>query len=244
VQIKPFTKIITFHIFGDPLTLKNLDQYLDIAHKHLLKVEITSSGFFLANHSLELFLHPAIRQINFSLNSFDKNEVKLSLDEYLQPIFTLCDMKIERKVHNFINFRLWNLDKEKSDMKFNEKILEKLFKKFQINLNNINSSKPTRLDNQILLHFDSYFQWPSLQSSHFSHGFCHGLSSQIGILSSGTVVPCCLDGFGVIDLGNIFQTPLVDILESKKAKDIIKGFKNNIALEELCQKCSFKDRFS
>ena len=243
VQVQPFTKLIALHIFGDPLTLKNLDKYLDLALKYKISVEITTTGFFLQNHPLELFLHPAIRQINFSLNSFDKNDTKLTLNQYLESLFSLCDLKLEKKIHNFINFRLWNLDKEKSDSEFNKRVLEQLSKKFQLDLVNIDTSKPTRLENQILLHFDNYFEWPSLQSGHFSHGFCHGSTSQMGILSDGTVVPCCLDGFGVINLGNIFEKPLLEILESKRAKDIIEGFQNNRAVEELCQKCSFKDRF-
>jgi radical SAM protein with 4Fe4S-binding SPASM domain len=243
VQVQPFTKLIALHIFGDPLTLKNLESYLNIASKYKISVEITTTGIFLNNHPQELFLHPAIRQINFSLNSFDKNEMKCTLDQYLQPLFDLCDLKLQKKIHNFINFRLWNLDEQKSDEEFNIKVLKKLYQKFHSNLENIDTYKPTRLENQILLHFDNYFEWPSLHSSHFSHGFCHGLTSQMGILSDGTVVPCCLDGFGVINLGNIFTDTLVDILESKRAKDIIEGFQHKKAIEELCQKCSFKDRF-
>lgn len=244
IQIKPFTKLIAFHIFGDPLTLKNLSEYLDLALEYKINVEITTTGFFLKHHPLELFLHPAIRQINFSLNSFDKNEPKITIEEYLEPLFKLCDLKLEKKVHNFINFRLWNLDEKGSDQKFNAQVLEKLSKYFQIDLQNIDVAKPTRLENQILLHFDHYFEWPSLQSKHFSHGTCHGLTAQMGILSNGTVIPCCLDGFGVINLGNIFDTSLLEVLNSKRATTIVEGFKNNQAIEELCKRCSFKTRFN
>jgi hypothetical protein len=31
------------------------------------------------------------------------------------------------------------------------------------------------------------------------------LSSQIGFLSNGEVVPCCLDKDGILSLGNIFE---------------------------------------
>lgn len=243
-QVKPYTKLIALHIFGDPLTLKNLAKYLDLAKDHQISVEITTTGFFLHHHPLELFLHPALRQLNFSFNSFDKNEHSLSLDQYLGPILKLCDLKLEKKVHNFINFRLWNLDENGSDQEFNRQVLQKLSHYFQRDLQNVNTSKPTRLENQILLHFDNYFEWPSLHSDHFSHGFCHGLTGQLGILSDGRVIPCCLDGFGIINLGNIFHTPLLDILISAKAQNIIQGFQNNIATEELCQKCSYKIRFS
>ena len=110
--------------------------------------------------------------------------------------------------------------------------------------NGNDQNKSIRLENQILLDFDTYFEWPNLESNHFSNGFCYGLSSHMGILSNGTVIPCCLDGFGVIHLGNIFHQSLQDILKNEKTSNIINNFKNNIAVESLCQKCTFKDRFN
>lgn len=243
-QVKVYTNIITFHIFGDPLTLSNLKEYLDIVEKNNLKVEITTTGLFLKRFSLELFLHNAIRQINFSLNSYNKNEMKISLQEYLDPMFQLCKLKLEKKIHSFINFRLWNLDLNHSEDNFNNSIFELLENQFNLKLDSIDYTKSIRLENQILLDFDTYFEWPSLHSNHFSHGFCYGLSSHIGILSNGVVVPCCLDGFGVIELGNIYTQPLDEILQNNKTISIIENFKQRIAIEELCQKCSFKDRFS
>lgn len=243
LQVKNYTNIITFHIFGDPLTLSNLQDYLDITQKHNLKVEITTTGYFLKNFNLEVFLHPAIRQINFSLNSYNKNEMKITLEEYLEPMFHLCNLKLQKKIHNFINFRLWNLDDTKSEDNFNKNIFALLEKQFNINLENINYEKSIRLENQILLDFDTYFQWPSLQSNHHSHGFCHGLSSHIGILSNGTVVPCCLDGFGIINLGNILTEDLNTILTNDRSVNIINNFKKNISSELLCQKCTYKERF-
>ena len=73
--------------------------------------------------------------------------------------------------------------------------------------------------------------------------FCHGLSSQIAILCDGRVVPCCLDADGIMSLGDLHVNSIKEILHSKKAQDIINGFKEKKAVEELCQKCSFKDRF-
>ncbi|MGB5866530.1 MAG: radical SAM/SPASM domain-containing protein [Arcobacteraceae bacterium] len=243
IQLKPYTKDIAFHVFGDPLTLSNLDQYLDIASKHNFKVHITTTGYYLRKFDLNIFLHKAIKQINFSLNSYNKNEMKITLEEYLNPIFKLCDLKLEKKVHNFINFRLWNLDDKNSESQFNHEIFQQLSTKFNIDLSNIDYTKPKRLENQILIDFDKYFKWPTLADKEESDGYCHGLSAQIAILSSGVVVPCCLDSFGIINLGNLHNTPLKDILFSKKSLDIVEGFKNGIAVEELCKKCTFKNRF-
>lgn len=242
-QLVPYTKDIAFHVFGDPLTLSNLKNYLDIANKYNMNVHITTTGYYLNKFNLNIFLHKAIKQINFSLNSYNKNEMNISLDQYLEPMYNLCDLKLKNKVHNFINFRLWNLDNKNSEDQFNQKIFNSLSKKFNIDLSQINFNKSIRLDNQILINFDKYFKWPNLDDKDISNGYCHGLSSQIAILSSGIVVPCCLDSFGCINLGDIHKNRLKDILYSKKSIDIVEGFKNNIAIEELCQKCTFKNRF-
>ena len=41
-------------------------------------------------------------------------------------------------------------------------------------------------------------------------------------------MPCCLDQNACVNLGNTNDTQLLDILESKRVKDIQKGFKDNI----------------
>lgn len=244
IQVKKLTKVITFHMFGDPLTLSNLESYLDLTSKHELKVEITTTGFFLNNFDLNLFLHPAIRQINFSLNSYNKNEMRISLEDFLKPIFQICDLKIKMKIHSFINLRLWNRDKENSANKFNIKVLELISNKFDILLEEIPSSKQIRLENQILLNFDNYFEWPNINSTHESNGYCQGLSSHFGILSNGTVVPCCLDANGIVNLGNLKNECLDNILKNEKTQHIINGFKNGIANEKLCKKCTYKNKFN
>jgi radical SAM protein with 4Fe4S-binding SPASM domain len=242
-QVSNYTNVITFHMFGDPLTLSNLEQYLDITHKYNLKVEIVTSGYYLNKFNPKIFLHTAIRQINFSLNSFNKNDMGMSLDEYLQYMFDICKLKLQSKANFFINFRLWNLSKEKKSYSFNIEVIKKLEEYFNISINK-EEKDSIRLDNKILLDFDNYFQWPSLESTNNTNGTCYGLKSHIGILSNGDVVPCCLDCNGHIVLGNLQNNTLDYILNDKKAQNIIEGFKNNIAVEVLCKKCTFKHRFN
>jgi radical SAM protein with 4Fe4S-binding SPASM domain len=216
---------------------------LDITHKYNLKVEIVTSGYYLNKFNPKIFLHSAIRQINFSLNSFNKNDMGMSLDEYLQYMFDICKLKLQSKANFFINFRLWNLSKEKKSYSFNIEVIKKLEEYFNISINK-EEKNSIRLDNKILLDFDNYFQWPSLESTNNTNGTCYGLKSHIGILSNGDVVPCCLDCNGHIVLGNLQHNTLDYILNDKKAQNIIDGFENNIAVEVLCKKCTFKHRFN
>ena len=243
-ELKPYTDEIAFHVMGDPIVVSHLRDYLDIAKSKDMKVMITTTGYFLNKMDSSVLLHDSIRQINFSLNSFNKNDFNKSFEEYIKPLISFAKKKTKINTNSFINFRLWNIDNVFSEDKYNKQVLEYLGIIYNLNVKVPKNKESIRLDNKVLIHFDTYFEWPNLQNTHFSHGYCHGLSKQIAILADGTVVPCCLDGEGVINLGNIFKNTLDDILNGERAKNIIGGFKEKKAVEELCQKCSYKVRFN
>ena len=73
--------------------------------------------------------------------------------------------------------------------------------------------------------------------------FCYGLKDHFGVLCDGTVIPCCLDREGVINLGNIFTDDLDAVLHGQRATALREGFKNRKATEELCRKCGYARRF-
>ena len=66
-----------------------------------------------------------------------------------------------------------------------------------------------------------------------------GTRSHIGILVDGTVVPCCLDNNGIINLGNIYKNELNDIINGDLFKKINEGFLKNVKVHELCKRCTF-----
>ena len=98
-----------------------------------------------------------------------------------------------------------------------------------------------KIKDRLYFNKDIEFEWPSLDNNiNNKTGFCYGLKTHIGILSDGTVVPCCLDQDGIINLGNIFNQEIDEILSSEKTVEIIENFKQNKRIEKLCQHCSFK----
>lgn len=247
-QVSKYTNEIACHVMGDPLTLSNLSDYFDIVQKYSIKAVVTTSGYFISNHSFESLLHPSVKQINISLNSFNKNDTSMSFDEFINPILELCRFKNSYSKDKFINLRVWNIDELMSEKDFNQIIFSKLSSYFKIDLDlqKIYKEKPKsiRLDYKVLLHFDNYFEWPSLNNKVYGDGTCQGLSSHIAILSSGVVVPCCLDGDGVMELGDLKNSSLENILHSQRANLIRDGFNQKKAVEDLCKKCSYKDRFN
>jgi len=246
-QASAYTKEIACHVVGDPLMQSNLQAYLDIIHKYKLKALLTTSGYFLKNHSSQTLFHPSVKQINISLNSFNKNDTTLSFEQYIVPILELCTAKLEQNRDMFINLRVWNLDELMSEQNFNKTLFARLSSYFKVELDveNIYRDRPKsiRIASKVLLHFDEYFEWPTLANQNHGDGTCQGLDSHIAILASGVVVPCCLDCDGVMELGNLHSQSMKEILQDKRARDIVNGFKAGIAVEELCQKCSFKSRF-
>lgn len=247
-QLKDFTKELAYHIVGDPLVLSNLEDYLNISKKYNLKVNITTTANNISEKMYKSLLNSAIKQINFSINSYNANSHKKSFDEYIEPILDFVTYAKEHKHNFFINFRVWNLDEEQSAKEFNTKLFDRINSFFKTNLcvDEIYKSrvKSIRVDRKIFIHFDRYFSWPNINSSVVSkNGFCYGLNSHFGILSNGYVVPCCLDKDAKINLGDVNSSTLQEILQSKRAKDIKQGFSKNILVEELCQKCEYINRF-
>lgn len=246
-QLAPYTKELAFHVMGDPLTLSNLDAYLEASYEKGFEVVLTTSGYYLKKNAFKTLFHPAVRQINISLNSFNKNSLNLTFDDYMDAVFELCTQKLAHYPKPFINLRLWNFDEACSEADFNTILFKKLSDFFDVKLDldelYANRPKSIRLASKVLLHFDSYFEWPSMDSTHDTQGSCYGLKSHIGILANGTVVPCCLDGEGVIDLGNLNDSSLEEVLSSPRAITMREGFAVGKAVEELCKKCSYKDRF-
>ena len=247
-ELKEFTNELAYHIVGDPLVLSNLDEYLNISLKYDLKVNITTTANNLQKNHFDKLMNKAIRQINFSINSFNANSHKKTLDEYLNPILDFCEYAVSKKQHFFINLRIWNLDETKSAKEFNEKVFSKVNKRFgsNIDVEDIYENKPKniKIARMIFFNFDEYFNWPSLDNKFVSNkGFCYGLDSHFGVLSGGTVVPCCLDKDGIVNLGNTNNTQLKDILNSNRVKNIQNGFKEKKVIEEFCQKCEYRTRF-
>jgi MoaA/NifB/PqqE/SkfB family radical SAM enzyme len=248
-QVASYTDEVACHVMGDPLALSNLHDYLDLFEKYHLKALLTTSGYFIKQHRVETLLHPAIKQINISLNSFNKNnrggEV---LEGYLEPIFSLIEQKLRGDKEIFINLRLWNLDQAMGERGFNEKIFEAfgrrlgndLFEGYQSQVH----THIWRIAYKTRFHFDRYFEWPSLDNPYDGDGRCEGLKSHVAILQSGVVVPCCLDSEGVMALGNLHEASLETILTDKRATRIREGFKEGKAVELLCQHCSYKRRFN
>lgn len=244
--IKPYTDHVYFHLMGEPFLNKGLKHFLDVSKDNELKVNITTNGTLIDEVKEILINAPALRQVNISLHSFEANEEKVDFNDYINKIIYFVKEATERG-RIICSLRLWNLDaRYRASNNLNIDIFKLLEKEFDLECDlkeSLKHKNSFKLKNNVYISMGEKFKWPSLEEEELGErAFCYGLRDQIGILVDGTVVPCCLDSEGNISLGNVFEKPLEEILNSKRAIDIYNGFSGRKAVEELCKKCGFINR--
>lgn len=247
-RIKHLTDQIYFHVMGEPLLHPRLEKFLDICDQHGVRVNITTNGVLIKKAESILLQSPAVKQVNYSLSSFEANSETLSLVSYIGNItsFILRAQATTGIVHSL---RLWNLDNHsiKGANSWNDEIMALLEKQLNLGFSikeNCMSYRSGKLSNNIYVNIAEKFEWPDIdQPFDTEKVFCYGLRDKIAILVDGTVVPCCHDSDGNIALGNIFETPIDAIIDSVRAKAIYKGFTDRKVEEELCRKCGFARKF-
>ncbi|MFB7156773.1 MULTISPECIES: radical SAM/SPASM domain-containing protein [unclassified Lysinibacillus] len=247
-EIRPHTKYIYLHVKGEPLLHPRIDQLLDAAHEKGFKVNITTNGTLIKKNREKILGKPALRQINFSLHSFDGHEGSENREKYLGDILDF--VRDSKDYNTIISYRLWNLQRDQvSDIaaRRNRETLEILENEYNLDYRieeKVQPGKGVKIANNIYINQDHEFKWPSLlEPEDEGKGFCHALRSQAAILVDGTVVPCCLDGEGVINLGNVNEKSFTDIVQGERANNIVDGFSRREAVEELCRKCGYRQKF-
>lgn len=248
-EIKPYGEYIYFHLMGEPLLNQDLGYFLERAKEEGFKSNITTNGTLINKNRETLLNAEGLRQINISLHSFEANEAKVELDEYINNIILFIKEGLS-KTKTIYALRLWNEDGALTigENKLNNMILEELEKAFELNFDlnkKFKEDKRVKIKDRVYVNGGEKFEWPSLDRDIISDtGFCYGLRDQFGILVDGTVVPCCLDGEGKIPLGNIYEESLDNILNSERAANLYDGFTNRKKVEELCKKCGYSTVFS
>ncbi|TXC89362.1 radical SAM protein [Metabacillus litoralis] len=248
-QIKPHTDFIYLHVKGEPLLHPKIDKLLDIAHEKGFKVNITTNGTLINKNKHKLLNKPALRQMNFSLHSFDGHEGSKDKLGYVTSVLSFIKEATSQS-NLIVSLRLWNLTEDNSEnvvKEQNREVLEIIEKEFDLDYKIEEKVVPgsgVKVAERIFINQDIEFQWPALhEEEDDGKGFCYGLRNQAGILANGTVIPCCLDGEGVINLGNINDANFSDIIEGERANKLVDGFSQRVAVEELCRKCGYRKRF-
>lgn len=235
-KLRPWTDFLYFHLMGEPLCHPHLYTFLELANEAGFKVILTTNGTGLANHSDRLCKAEGLHKVNVSLHAFEANDLAIPFSQYLGGCFSF-GKKAEGNV--LVSYRLWNHGG--MDAK-NEEIMNALKTYFPEPW--VNEGRGIRIGQRVYLEYGDKFDWPDLSAPVCSDRvFCYGLRDHVGVLSDGTVVPCCLDHEGDIALGNLFTQDLDEILNTPRALAIFNGFTTGNAPEELCHRCGYATRF-
>jgi radical SAM protein with 4Fe4S-binding SPASM domain len=243
-QAAPLASQVCLHLMGEPLAHPEFREIIKYCEDYEVAVQITTNGLLIKKYQDFLIGSKSIRQVNFSLQSFKDNFPEKPIGPYLGDILDFSQAANLGAPEMFINLRLWNLESNED----NEDIFKFIESKLGVQINrrvDVGGIKSKRIINRLYLHFDSRFEWPSLDLPYRgTQGRCNALIGHIGIHADGTVVPCCLDKEAQIPLGNCLERSLVEILNSPRAQSMKKGFQTGILVEKLCQHCSYIKRFS
>lgn len=226
-QIKPYTEYIYLHVKGEPLLHSHFEQIVSLCENEKIKVNITTNGSFLKKREFVLKKYSCIRQINISVHSIEK-------EEEIEEMISVVENILKERAMNIV-YRFWTVHAKNMKEK-DQKIYDRIKRYYSC----LEEGENIKLKEHLYINKQEEFVWPSLKNKEIGKkGFCYALKDHIAILSDGTVIPCCLDAEGIMELGNIFEQELSTILESKRTTDLIENFQNNILKEDLCKKCSF-----
>lgn len=233
-KIKDYTDYIYLHVKGEPLTHPNIIELIDIAKEYNLKVNLTTNGVLFPKYVEELSKCENLSKINFSLHSEN------NIPNYCEKIFD----SVNKLNNQTVIYRLWTLKENELDEKSTE-IVDKIKNHYKLDnlfIEKVKTENNVKINSTTYVDKDNEFSWPEI-NEYKSNGYCYALKTQIAILSDGTVVPCCLDSNGQIELGNIFNNTLEEIISSERYQNLKKSFQDRKPCEELCKSCTFKERF-
>lgn len=234
-QLSGKTQYIYHHLMGEPLVHPLLPRFIQLARDAGFRPMLTTNGTLLERCG-DALLIPGLHKVNISLHSFEGSQ-NISQEQYICKVSAFAQKANENGT--IISLRLWNngFDEGRNDTTLSL-LREHLPGQWAEN------SRGYRIRDGLFLEWGDRFSWPDQNAP--DNGdcvFCYGLRDHFGILSDGTVVPCCLDSDGVIALGNVFREELSDILASARAKAIVDGFSRRKAVEDLCRRCGYVQKF-
>ncbi len=235
-ELRPFADYLYFHLMGEPLLHPELAEFLAIADRLGFRVILTTNGTLLSRRREILLDAPALHKVSISLHAYEANASGIPLERYLADCFSFCADAAARGI--IAVMRLWNLGGADS---LNPLILRQMhafFDEGDAVWKEIYSGSKIR--ERVFLEWGERFAWPDLDAPPVgeNHG-CYGLRDQVGVLSDGTVVPCCLDADGAIALGNLFSAPLSEILASPRAEALRTALECRRVTEPLCLRCGY-----
>jgi radical SAM protein with 4Fe4S-binding SPASM domain len=246
LQIKAHTDHVALHVLGEPLLHPELSRIMSFCLDLGLRVNLTTNGILLPEAGSVLLASPALRQVNISLHSVIGGGTAHDPGTYLAGVLTFAGQAAAAGI--YVSLRLWDRPRQPAgDGRWQDWVRVRLAEFFALPeppADKVDSGQGIRLSERIFLSRKELFDWPSMAGEEIGdRGSCPALRGHLAILVDGSVVPCCLDGGGEMTLGNLRREPLAAIIEGERARRLLNGFRQRRLVEELCRRCTYRERF-
>lgn len=237
-EFKDFNLHIYPHIKGEPLCHPEFEKIAYLFSEYKKPLNITTNGVLISKYSDTLLNYA--RQVNISVHSLLDGQIK-DTDKYLKDIISFGLLASKKGKPN-VSYRLWTENENEALKSESLNLIRTISDAFGIDVKDEikKGRNAIKLCENVYISLMNKFSWPDLKDENIRiTGNCLGAKEMLGVLADGTVVPCCLDADGVINLGNIFKESLFDILKSERFIKLNEGFSGGKLSEPLCQKCTF-----
>ena len=239
-EIEPFKPEISLHLAGESFLHKDIFTFIEMAKKRGLTIGVTTNGTLLKKDDYRI-LRTGVDTVNISLagvNKEDYHRVR-GTDDYVeirQDVIDLAKKKLELKSPTKLYVNITATEQNaalipKFKLEFEsiegiEGVIVRTLMDWQgsVDTARMKLKKPGfkgRIakivkGNEIL--FSLYMVLSNIRRSKKLIGrtYCGSVTSSAGILWDGTVVPCCLDYNGAINLGNINEKSFTEIWNGKE----------------------------
>ena len=243
-KIEGQSDVLYLHVMGEPLLHPQLGEFITLASGKGFAVYLTTNGTLLQDKEQELIESSGLERMHISLQSLEQFPLEEQRPR-LEKLIASAQKLVSYNKNLLVNLRLWTGDQEEFTSRMGS-YLEEIFGMSEGEVMiKLLPSKGIFLAPGIALHLAQTFDWPDLSlPSSGEKGFCMALRDQAAILCNGTVIPCCLDRNGEINLGNILgSSSWEEIMNSPRARNLYEGFSQRKVVEELCRHCSYRKRF-
>lgn len=236
-KLKNLTDYLYFHVMGEPLTHPQITELISHAASEGFKPCITTNGTLLPLMGKDI-VEAGIYKVSISVHSFEEGSSEEQL-AYVKECLEFADYASRNGV--LVVLRLWNRGCDEGRNLDTVAYVKEFFKDGEWK----EGGRGTRIRHKLHMEFDDRFQWPDMEAEDAGcEVFCYGLKDHFGILSDGTIIPCCLDHEGDINLGNAFEEDVEEVLGGWRALAMRDGFMKRQASEELCRKCGYARKFA
>ncbi len=255
-------EFITFHNMGEPLLYPQILGATEYALSKDLKLGLCTNGLLLDKTFAEEIKRMDFHKLNLIISfqsvgykNFERRHAKdITFDQYYEKILDFI-RNVGFKCKSNISLRFWMFNnkilKDSSSYNDFESLLARICNDLKIpfdsqqvffqklkQVGNIDQLRLIQIHKNLYLELHCKYTWPGLKPDQAQSGYCErALIQSFGILPNGDVTLCCVDYDGKTAIGNVTKQPLMDVLQSDKAKEVINEFSKGNPVFDFCKQC-------